>query len=142
MPKKTAQNSTCSGTKKMLRILRITKLSTVSIVSANKFTWVDKEAAILIERAYRRHLVENPPKISTKELEKLEAPVHFKPVDYTDKFLYASMRLMRVFTHAFFRKSYNHHAVCFFNIRLFLKRLQQFLGLLVQLQDTCVVYEI
>lgn len=81
------------------------------------YSWVDAEAETLIAKAYERHqaLADKsqsfPPSLSMKELEKIGKPVHFEPQDWLDKCAYGLMRVLRVFTHAFFRKKYDHHAV-------------------------------
>jgi len=47
-----------------------------------------------------------------KVLEELPTGLVRKPVTLGDKSALAFMRFLRVFTHAFFRENYGHHAVC------------------------------
>jgi ubiquinol oxidase len=90
------------------------------------YDWVTEEAETIIARAYNQHrplAVEgkgaaasggSPPpslKLSKEELESLDKPFHYEPKDMVDKTAYYAMRFLRVFTHAFFRKKYDHHAV-------------------------------
>ena len=79
-----------------------------------------EEAEQLIAKAYNRHKALNdtslsfPPALSLKDridLEKLQKPIHFEPQDWVDRMALNLMRFLRVFTHAFFRKKYDHHAV-------------------------------
>lgn len=99
-----------------------TRLFSTSIKEINytPYTWVTKEAEHLIAKAYNRHKTlgdkapEFPPCLSIKDkedMEKLEAPIHYPPKDFVDRIALNLMRFLRVFTHGFFRKKYDHHAV-------------------------------
>eukprot|EP00474_Spongospora_subterranea_P002384 CRZ02842.1 hypothetical protein [Spongospora subterranea] len=83
------------------------------------YHWISEEAESLIARAYNRHrplaisddYVGKASKISNADLEALEAPMHYPPVDLVDKAALGMMRFLRRFTHMFFRERYGHHAV-------------------------------
>mmetsp|Transcript_2292 Transcript_2292/g.6864 ORF Transcript_2292/g.6864 Transcript_2292/m.6864 type:complete len:365 (+) Transcript_2292:80-1174(+) len=82
------------------------------------YHWVSPEAQRLISRAYNRHkaLADTgetyPPSLSVKHLETgLAAPSHYEPRDMLDRIALKMMKFLRIFTHAFFRKKYDHHAV-------------------------------
>ncbi|KAJ3221224.1 hypothetical protein HK099_003676 [Clydaea vesicula] len=82
--------------------------------NSRTYHWVSPEAEDLIAKAYARHQAladkkqSYPPSISVADLEKLDKNFHFEPVDIVDKMAF---RTMKIFTHAFFNKRYNHHAV-------------------------------
>lgn len=79
--------------------------------------WVSSEAEELIAKAYNRHIAladkskAFPPALMVKDLEAIGEPFHYEPRCFSDKFALNTMRCLRVFTHAFFREKYNHHAV-------------------------------
>jgi len=80
------------------------------------YEWVDREAEILIAKAYSRHKFGTPhimpvSSVTTEELEKLGTPFHYQPQGLIDSVAYGTMRFLRVFTHTFFRDRYDHHAL-------------------------------
>ena len=89
--------------------------------SGRVYSWIDAEAESLIAKAYERHLDKNervseqnesyPPSLVLSDLEKIGKPQHYEPQDWVDRTAYGLMRFLRVFTHAFFREKYDHHAV-------------------------------
>ncbi|KAA8493835.1 Ubiquinol oxidase, mitochondrial [Porphyridium purpureum] len=81
------------------------------------YDWVDKEAQVLIARAYNRHKAladksqSYPPALGVEDLEKIVPPnLHRKPEGLLDHIALGTMRLLRVFTNAFFGDKYLHHA--------------------------------
>uniref|UniRef100_A0A7S1XCA3 Alternative oxidase n=1 Tax=Compsopogon caeruleus TaxID=31354 RepID=A0A7S1XCA3_9RHOD len=81
------------------------------------FDWITQEAEELIARAYNRHkaLLDKstnyPEPLSVQQLESKMGPFHYKPKDVVDRVALGLMQVLRVFTHAFFRTKYDHHAV-------------------------------
>uniref|UniRef100_A0A7S0BES9 Alternative oxidase n=1 Tax=Rhodosorus marinus TaxID=101924 RepID=A0A7S0BES9_9RHOD len=95
-----------------------TASASASSENRNDYDWVSPEAQVLIAKAYARHkqLADTgkayPPGLSVEDMEKgLSEPIHFEPKTTMDHIAYNVMRFLRRFTHAFFRKKYDHHAV-------------------------------
>ncbi|CEP00236.1 unnamed protein product (mitochondrion) [Plasmodiophora brassicae] len=94
-------------------------LSASTSTTRRAYEWVPVEAEGLIAKAYNRHRpllfgdkdYGQPAPVTTSELEKLGTQLHYPPKDFVDRVALGIMRVLRRFTHMFFRERYGHHAV-------------------------------